>query len=89
MTDHISPDEESSNDWTMVIIVVFIVFGIAAYFGISYTSENLRKECEEQCDAKGEDYAVNTAGTVGGSIEGGRNRTEPSHQCMCISRRIK
>ena len=89
MTNQISLDEGSSKDLILVFIVVFIVFGIAAYFGISYTSENLRKECEEQCDAKGEDYAVNTAGTVGSSIEGGRNRTESSHQCMCISRQNK
>jgi hypothetical protein len=91
MNDQFLPDDDQSNRLlvAVVFILIFAVAGAITYFRITNTSETWREECQKQCDASGEDYAVNTAGTAGGSMQRGRSITEPTHQCICVARQVK
>ena len=70
----------------LVSILVIIVVGVGIFFLTKGTSEAWQQTCMKQCREKGKDFIVAPAGTVGKSIEGGSNSTEPPYQCTCVQR---
>ena len=64
--------------------VMFILLGVGLYIAVIGNTIESQVRCEAQCMPQGKVSIVAPSGTVGKSIEGGRDLTEPSYQCSCI-----
>jgi hypothetical protein len=66
---------------------VFLAAGVALMLVQQSATKSEEQECMHQCHAAGKDYVYAPAGTVGRSIEGGRDWSDPPNNCQCVVRR--